>query len=461
MFGCSLLLRDWCLSVFLALAVVAPLTSLAQAGFIDPSYLNGMSGPNSWVWTVALQADGKLLVGGQFTSFDGVPRNQIARLNVDGSADTNFSASVTAGEPTIHSVAVQPDGKVLIGGMFSGVNGATRIRLARVNADGTLDSNFVASATSSQSFTTVSRLALQTNSQIVIAGSFETVDSAPHTNIARLNTNGTLDTNFTTAIDTSPNALALQADGRILIGGAFSTINGQPRAHIACLNTNGALDTNFLTTTDGNVDSFSVQPDGKVLIAGNFNTVNGQPRHHIARLAPNGSLDANFQNGMAGADSYVGCVAYDPSGKVLIGGQFATVNGVGRTNVARLTVNGSLDTNFLANTDSFVELVLVQPDSRVLIEGNYLTSVDGRSRNRIAGLQSSSAPIVGSPGLAGGIYTFDVAAIAGKTYGVEASTNLANWSLVLSTNAAVDNFSFRDAAVAQFPRRFFRVYKSP
>ena len=138
MFGCSLLLRDWRLSVFLALAVVAPLTSLAQAGFIDPSFLNGMSGPNSWVWAVALQADGKLLVGGQFTSFNGVPRNQIVRLNVDGSADTNFSASVTAGEPTIHSVAVQPDGKVLLGGMFSGVNGATRIRLARVNADGTV-----------------------------------------------------------------------------------------------------------------------------------------------------------------------------------------------------------------------------------------------------------------------------------------------------------------------------------
>jgi len=89
-----------------------------------------------------------------------------------------------------------------------------------------------------------------------------------------------------------------------------------------------------------------------------------------------------------------------------------------------------------------------------------ITSVDGRSRNRIARLQSSSAPVVGPPGLAAGVFTFDVAAIAGNTYGVEVSTNLANWSLVLSTNAAVDNFTFRDAAVAQFPRRFFRVYKS-
>lgn len=447
--------------VFLAATLVRPPSSLAQAGFVDPSFLNGMSGPNSWVWTVALQPDGKPLVGGQFTSFDGAPCNQIARLNADGGVDTNFTAGVTAGEPTIHSLAVQPDGKVLIGGMFSGVNNATRIRLARVNADGTLDSNFVTSASGSLSFMTVSHIALQTNSQIVIAGSFETVNGAPHTNIARLNSNGTTDASFTTAIDTSPNSLVLQADGRILVGGAFSTINGQPHSHVACLNTNGTLDTSFTTTTDGNVDSFAVQPDAKVLIAGNFNTVNGQSRHHIARLNPNGSLDSTFQNGMAGADSYVGCVAYDPSGKVLIGGQFSFVNGVGRTNVARLNANGSLDTNFLANVDSFLELVLVQPDSRVIIEGSYITSVDGRSRNRIARLQSSSAPIVGPAGISAGVFSFDVAALAGKTYGVEASTNLVNWSLILSTNAAVDNFTFRDAGVSQFPRRFFRVYKSP
>jgi len=420
-----------------------------------------MTGPNSWLWAAALQPDGKLLLGGQFTSFNGLPRGQIARLNGDGSLDTNFSASVTAGEPTIHSLAVQPDGKVLIGGMFFGINGATRIRLARVNADGTLDSNFVASATGSQSFTTVSHLALQTNSQIVLAGSFESVNGAPRTNIARLNSNGTLDTSFTAGTDASPNALALQTDGRILIGGAFSTVNGQLHDHIACLNTNGALDTNFLAITDGNVDSFAIQPDGKVLIAGNFNTVNSQSRHHIARLNPNGGLDSGFQNGMAGADSYVGCVAYDPAGKVLVGGQFAAVNGVGRANVARLNTNGALDTNFLANVDSFLELLLVQPDSRVIMEGNYITSVNGRSRNRVARLQNSNAPIISPPGISAGSFSFDVAAIAGKTYGVEASTNLVNWSLVLSTNAAVDNFTFRDPSVTQFPRRFFRVYKSP
>ena len=449
--------------MLLMLAALAnPSAARAQAGFVDPSFLNNLSGPNSWVWALARQPDGRLLVAGQFTSFNGVPGGEVVRLSPDGHVDTNFNASVTAGDPTIHSVAVQPDGRVLIGGMFTGINGATCIRLARLNADGTLDSNFVASVNSSQSFVTVSHLGLQTNSQIVIGGWFETVNGAPHTNIARLNNNGSLDTSYNAQIDTPPNALVMSADGKVLVGGAFSTVNSQARAHIARLDTNGTLDATFLPVTDGNVDSFAPQPDGKIVIGGGFTTVNGVSRHRIARLNANGTLDTTFQNGMAGADSYVGCVAVDPAGKVLVGGQFSSMNGVGRTNVARLNSNGSLDTNFLANTDSFLELMLVQPDSRVIIEGSYITSVDGRSRNRLARLQSSNAPILGPPRFSGRVFSFDVNAVAGKTYGVEASTNLpANWSLVLSTNAAFDNFTFSDSNPAQFPRRFFRVYKSP
>jgi uncharacterized delta-60 repeat protein len=460
--GRSKCMLAWLRALFLLVALGRPSNCAAQAGFVDPSFLNGMTGPNSWLWAGALQPDGKLLLGGQFTSFNGVSRGPIARLNSDGSVDKSFSAYVTAGDPTIHSVAVQPDGKVLVGGMFTGINGVPRIRLARLNSDGSLDANFVATVTSgSSSFITVSELVLQTNSQIVIAGWFDTVNGLPHTNIARLNSNGSSDSSFVAGIDTPPNGLALQADGRVLIGGAFSSVNGQLRAHIACLNTNGSLDTNFVTTTDGNVDAFAIQPDGKVLVGGGFNTVNGQSRHRIARLNPDGSLDGSFQNGTSGANDYVACVAYDPGGKVLIGGQFTTINGVPRANVARLNINGSLDASFVANVDSFLEFILVQPDSRVIIEGSYINTVDGRSRNRIARLQSSNAPIMGPARFSDGGFAFDVAALAGKTYGVEASTNLVNWSLALSTNAAVDNFTFEDSRVAQFPRQFFRVFKSP
>jgi uncharacterized delta-60 repeat protein len=449
------------LLILLLSALANPPASPAQAGFVDPSFLNGLTGPNSWLWTLARQPDGKLLVGGQFTSFNGVPRGPVARLDMDGNVDTNFSASVTSGDPTIHSVAVQPDGKVLVGGMFTGIDGAARTRIARLNADGSLDTNFVATVTSSMSFITVSHLALQTNSQVVIGGWFDTVNGTPRTNIARLNSDGALDPGYGAGVDTPPNALVLQADGKVLIGGAFSAVNGQTRAHIARLNIDGSLDTNFLANVDGNVDAFAPQPDGKVLIGGGFSTVNSQTRHRIARLNSDGSVDGTFQGGMAGANEYVACVAVDPSGKVLIGGQFTTVNGVARTNVARLNSNGSLDTNFVANVDGAPERMLVQPDSRVFLEGNYITTVDGRSRNRLARLLGSDEPILSRPWMSAGVFSFAVAAIAGRTYGVQASTNLVSWSLVLTTNAAVDNFTFQDPGTAQFDRRFFRVFKSP
>jgi hypothetical protein len=124
---------------------------------------------------------------------------------------------------------------------------------------------------------------------------------------------------------------------------------------------------------------------------------------------------------------------------------------------------GAINAEHLAGLVSGIHSTMLssEPDARVIIEGSYINNVDGRSRNRIARLQSSSAPIIGPASISAGIFSLDVAAIAGKTYGVEASPNPVNRSLVLSTNAAVDNFTFQEAGVLQLSQRFFRVFKSP
>jgi uncharacterized delta-60 repeat protein len=449
-----------CLILLLTGASIAPPACWGQAGFLDPNFLDGMSGPNSWLWAVGLQADDKVLVAGQFTSFNGVTRGPVARLYDDGSVDTNFTATVTAGEPTIHSVAAQPDGKILIGGMFTGVNGAIRNSIARLNANGTLDPAFTASVTGS-SFITVSRLALQTNSQIVIGGSFNSVNGTPRDNLARLNPDGSLDAGYAAGTDTPPNAMVLGPDGKLLIGGAFSTVNGVAQPHIARLNADGSLDTNFLVQVDGNVDSFSVQPDAKVLIAGAFTTVNATNRNRIARLNSGGTLDTSFQNQMSGADGYVNCIAAGLGGKVFVGGQYTTINSVPQNPITRLNSDGSLDTNFVVTADSFPEQMLVQPDGRVLVIGSYLTTVDGQSRNRIARLLGNNAPTIGRVGVSAGVFSMEVPAIPGRTYGVQASTNLVFWSLVLQTNVTADRFMFQDTQVSQFPQRFFRIFRAP
>jgi uncharacterized delta-60 repeat protein len=111
-------------------------------------------------------------------------------------------------------------------------------------------------------------------------------------------TGGALDTGFNAAAQ-SIWSLLLQTDGRIFIAGGFAFVNGTNRGGIARLNANGTLDNSFNPGTGANltVSSFAIQPDGKVLIGGDFTTVNGTNRNHIARLNTNGSLDSSFNPG--------------------------------------------------------------------------------------------------------------------------------------------------------------------
>jgi uncharacterized delta-60 repeat protein len=157
--------------------------------------------------------------------------------------------------------------------------------------------------------------------------------------------------------------------------------------------TPGDVDLSFNpgSAIDGTISEIAIQPDGKVLIAGNFITVAGTMRGGVARLNPDGSLDTSFLNGLTGANSSVTCVAVQADGKVLIGGYFTSVNGVSRNGIARLHMNGSLDTGFLngiagvGGDNASVFTLAVQADGRVLIGGRF-TSVNGESRVNVARL---------------------------------------------------------------------------
>ncbi|MFP5445738.1 MAG: fibronectin type III domain-containing protein, partial [Betaproteobacteria bacterium] len=134
---------------------------------------------NNFVSSVAVQPDGKVLVGGSFTSMGGQMRNRIARLNADGTLDEGFNPDVPNG--LVFSVAVQPDGKVLVGGSFTNVGGQTRNRIARLNADGTLDADFNPDANSD-----VSSLAVQPDGKVLVGGSFTSMGGLMRNRIARL-----------------------------------------------------------------------------------------------------------------------------------------------------------------------------------------------------------------------------------------------------------------------------------
>ena len=161
----------------------------------------------------------------------------------------------------------------------------------------------------------------------------------------------------------------------MLVGGFLLAISGTPRAFFARLNTDGTLDAPFQDAQAGpvfGVHAIVPQPDGRLLIGGSFYHVHGASGGKIARLNADGSLDSSFMNGQSGADIHVNAIALQPDGRILIGGDFLTVNGVSRNHLARLNADGTLDATFpdvLAGSSGEVHAIVLQPDGRALIAG--------------------------------------------------------------------------------------------
>ena len=185
-----------------------------------------------------MQPNGKILVGGEFTTLGGQPRNGIGRLNADGTLDSGFNPAVGGDYPSVNSLAVQADGKILVGGDFTTLGGQPRNSIGRLNADGTLDSGFNP-AVGADYLPYVYSLAVQADGKILVGGDFTTLGGQPRASIGRLNADGTVDAGFNPGLglsDPSVYSLAVQADGKVLVGGNFTTLGGQPRANIGRLN---------------------------------------------------------------------------------------------------------------------------------------------------------------------------------------------------------------------------------
>jgi uncharacterized delta-60 repeat protein len=253
---------------------------LNNDGALDPGFNANSNGVG---YAVVAQADGKVLVGGQFTSIGGQPRNFIARLNSDGAADTGFNPEANN---VVHTLTAQTNGQILLGGYFTSISGQARNHIARLNADGTLDHSF----NPNLKFNTtdehrIDAIAMQPDGKMLIAGSFTSVDGQARERIARLNSDGTLDSGFNANLSGQISTIALQTDGMILVGRSFTSIGGEPRNHLARLNSNGTADSSFNPFTDESVNALSLQSDGSVLLGGYFTSVCGVSRNHLARLS--------------------------------------------------------------------------------------------------------------------------------------------------------------------------------
>ena len=277
---------------------------------------------------VLLQPDGRIVIIG-FAMDHGSESGTIMRLNADGSFDPSF----TTDDASIYSVALQPDGKIVVGGIFLNYAGVPRNRLARVHADGTLDT------------------------------SFDPVGGP----------------------DGAVNRIVVQPDGKILIMGSFNNVNGVALKRIARLNADGSVDQGFDvgTGTSNTLSDIALQPDGKILLAGSFTTFNSVQARRLVRLHPDGSVDTSFDTSPA-ADDDVASVAIDPVGRLLVGGDFTTWHGITRNGMARLNADGSLDTSFDpgSGVDGLPLTFSFQADEMIVVGGSFI-GYKGTGRNRI------------------------------------------------------------------------------
>jgi uncharacterized delta-60 repeat protein len=352
------------------------------------------------VYAVAQQADGRLVIGGSFDTIGTTTRNHIARLNTDGSLDTSFDPN--ADKPVL-SLAVEPNGQIVVGGGFSKLqpNGAsastTRNCLARVNADGSLDTSFDPEPNGS-----VMAILLLPNGQIVLGGQFTTLQPNGASSftqadfLARVNADGTLDTTFIVNPLEYVDALALQPDGKIIFGGIFTQIfpstslTSTAVSYLARVNPNGTLDGTFIPQPNQAVNAIAVQPDGNVIAAGYFTSL--QPldttlplqRGYIARLTTYGVPDSTLAPDAAGT---VLASLPLPNGQVLIGGTFLSVGGATRSYLARLNADGTVDAAFNPSVNGPVQTLAVEGDGKYLIGGSF-NIVDGFDRNYIARLNT-------------------------------------------------------------------------
>lgn len=423
-----------------------------QTGGPDGGFYAGQ-GPNERVSAIALQPDGRVLIGGRFTRVDGMPRPGLARLREDGSLDESFDPGTGVGPPgvvTISAIAVLPDGRVVVGGNFTSYNGVPRLGLAGLQPDGRLDEGFGSGVGGS-----VTDLRLQPDGRLLVGGLFSTVHGVGRTNVARLNPDGSVDLNFNRG--RGPNgavrALALESDGHIVLAGSFTAVDGRASIAVARLQVDGTLVPGYFSSgpilpashnepchpfpqgSSGNaplLTAVAALPDGKAIVAGAFTSYGGFARSYLVRLNSNGSVDTNFIVSPA-PDAVVNTVALQPDGKILIGGCFSTVGGVPCPGLARLHRDGTVDSAFgVAPGLTSAGLppvgpMAIQPDGRILVGGSFL-GMSGFMRRHLIRLQGDLRLL--RPGaVAPAGFGAQVATMDGRIYWLESASSIpaAEW----------------------------------
>ena len=368
----------------------------AQTGTLDSSFTIG-DGPSSSVETIALQPDGKILIGGLFTSYDGSSINRLARLNSDGSLDTSFNIG-TGPSGVVHKIKVLANGKIFIAGSISRYNGQDCDFIVKLNSDGSRDTSFTVVHNSNQSSPAYDFHVLP-DGKILLVGILNDFAESGQRTLVRLHSDGSHDTTFNLGgsgfegnipgVTPVIRAIDTQSDGKIIVGGFFYRYNGTISRFIARLNPDGSHDTTFqngdtvFSGPSNEVNTLKVLDDDKILVGGEHASYNGDTVNSLMRLNSDGTLDDTFNHG-TGNTPYE--LAVGGNGEIAIGGS-------GSGGLYLHDSNGTTDNDFQdgrgSGTNTRVNTCAIQDDGKILIGGSF-TTFDGTSVNRLARINGST-----------------------------------------------------------------------
>ena len=258
------------------------LVRLLPFGLIDPSFSagTGVSGSitnesglpfGSTIARIKEQPGGGYLLAGNFSSYNGTTRRGVIRILASGDIDNSFNDGGFGANGVVNDILPLSNGKFIICGAFTQYNGVAINRLARLNADGTLDASFNVGGMGANS--AIFSLDTTSTGMLIAAGTFTSYNGTPVKRIARINTDGSLDISYTPV--STPNSyitsVKVIAGDKMLVGGSFSNY-GLSVGHFVRLNADGNRDLTFLSGTacNGDVNTITVETNGKILLGGSF-----------------------------------------------------------------------------------------------------------------------------------------------------------------------------------------------
>jgi len=473
---------QWKWSIVISLVVVGLSVALAsrtygqEAGSLDRSFRP--TTPFNLVNSVLVQPDGKTIVAGVFASTVGNPspnlERGIVRLNSDGSRDGSFAPF----DENIMTAALQADGKILVGGAWLRTNLVKRANISRLNSDGTLDPDFDPGPGTDwdgdQPAVTryVTRIIVQPDQRILVSGNFGRIAGEPMPGLARLLPDGALDRSFV------PSALpgdgfgrpVLQPDGKILAWAAYPNGFGGVTPHLVRLNPDGSLDKTFTLSRktsrlpEDPSELLAVQSTGKILAVVQFD-----PSRSLIRLHADGTRDTRFAPtiqwiGDSGNEvPTIEKVVVDARDRILVTGRFTRVNGAERNGICRLQPDGALDLDFgrglgFGPRDRIlVKAITLDTRGRILVGGSGSVTYQGVDQPGVVRIWGEAVlrfgPLIrGSDGL----WLATVTSLLESPVLVQVSSDLTHWDSLTRLTNGPGQYSPVDPFLGTGPR-FYRA----